>query len=227
MRELAGHVRSDNGLGDRMGRTALRKRGPFQKLFLGNILCRDTCANRKQHLITPNFPIRIDCDHSLCRGRRHLPGCNSFARCPEKRRAASHPFSAGIHVETEKRPSVRVPVLSKATISASASVSKWLPPFTNMILEMVENASEKKASSEKFITRFARVYTPIVCLAAVIVIFSPGRTRMVWPVWTSLASTSLLWPFSSRLARSGRNPCRVTQHPDNKSWQDVSTSAAR
>lgn len=41
------------------------------------------------------------------------------------------------------------------------------------ILEMVENASEKKAASEKFITRFARVYTPIVCLAAVIVAVIP------------------------------------------------------
>ena len=41
------------------------------------------------------------------------------------------------------------------------------------ILEMVENASEKKASSEKFITRFARVYTPIVCLAAAVVALLP------------------------------------------------------
>lgn len=41
------------------------------------------------------------------------------------------------------------------------------------ILEMVEHASEKKAASEKFITRFARVYTPIVCLAAVIVAVIP------------------------------------------------------
>jgi len=41
------------------------------------------------------------------------------------------------------------------------------------ILEMVEHASEKKAASEKFITRFARVYTPIVCLAAVIVAVLP------------------------------------------------------
>lgn len=41
------------------------------------------------------------------------------------------------------------------------------------ILEMVEHASEKKATSEKFITRFARVYTPIVCLAAVIVAVVP------------------------------------------------------
>ena len=49
------------------------------------------------------------------------------------------------------------------------------------ILEMVENAAEKKASSEKFITRFARVYTPIVCLAAVIVaVFPPLLGWMSW-----------------------------------------------
>ena len=41
------------------------------------------------------------------------------------------------------------------------------------ILEMVEHASEKKAASEKFITRFARVYTPIVCLAAAVVAVLP------------------------------------------------------
>lgn len=41
------------------------------------------------------------------------------------------------------------------------------------ILEMVEHASEKKAASEKFITRFARVYTPLVCLAAVVVAVLP------------------------------------------------------
>ncbi len=34
------------------------------------------------------------------------------------------------------------------------------------ILELVENASDKKARTESFITRFARVYTPIVCFAA-------------------------------------------------------------
>lgn len=49
------------------------------------------------------------------------------------------------------------------------------------ILEMVENASEKKASSEKFITRFARVYTPIVCLAAAIVaLLPPLAGLMTW-----------------------------------------------
>ncbi len=37
------------------------------------------------------------------------------------------------------------------------------------IIEMVENASDKKAQSEKFITKFARYYTPFVVLAALIV----------------------------------------------------------
>lgn len=50
------------------------------------------------------------------------------------------------------------------------------------ILEMVEYASEKKASSEKFITRFARVYTPLVCLAAVIVAVLPPLAG--WMTWS-------------------------------------------
>ncbi|MBP3306516.1 MAG: cadmium-translocating P-type ATPase, partial [Anaerotignum sp.] len=41
------------------------------------------------------------------------------------------------------------------------------------ILEMVENAAGKKSRTEKFITRFARVYTPVVCLLAVLVAVIP------------------------------------------------------
>ena len=37
------------------------------------------------------------------------------------------------------------------------------------ILNLVENATENKTKSEQFVTRFARIYTPIVCGAAVIV----------------------------------------------------------
>lgn len=49
------------------------------------------------------------------------------------------------------------------------------------ILEMVEHASEKKASSEKFITRFARVYTPIVVIAALVVaVLPPLAGLMEW-----------------------------------------------
>lgn len=41
------------------------------------------------------------------------------------------------------------------------------------ILELVENASDKKSKTENFITRFARVYTPIVVIAALILALVP------------------------------------------------------
>lgn len=41
------------------------------------------------------------------------------------------------------------------------------------ILDMVENAGSKKAKVEKFITRFARYYTPLVVVAAVLLAFIP------------------------------------------------------
>lgn len=41
------------------------------------------------------------------------------------------------------------------------------------ILELVENANSKKAPTEKFITKFSRVYTPIVVLLAVVVAIVP------------------------------------------------------
>ncbi len=39
------------------------------------------------------------------------------------------------------------------------------------VLELVENAARRKAKSEQFITKFARVYTPFVCLAALVIAF--------------------------------------------------------
>ena len=39
---------------------------------------------------------------------------------------------------------------------------------------MVQNSSERKAKTEKFITRFARVYTPVVVIAALALVFIPS-----------------------------------------------------
>jgi len=46
------------------------------------------------------------------------------------------------------------------------------------ILDMVEKSSEKKSSSEKFITRFSRVYTPLVVTVAVVVAIAPPLLGM-------------------------------------------------
>lgn len=50
-------------------------------------------------------------------------------------------------------------------VFAESTVSK--------ILELVQNASDKKSKSEKFITKFAKVYTPIVIVMALTVAFLP------------------------------------------------------
>lgn len=57
------------------------------------------------------------------------------------------------------------------------------------ILEMVEHASEKKATSEKFITRFARIYTPIVVCAAVFVAIVPAL--LGWMAWSESLYSAL------------------------------------
>lgn len=52
------------------------------------------------------------------------------------------------------------------------------------ILDMVENASDKKAKVESFITRFARVYTPAVCAAALLLFLVPPIvTGAGWADW--------------------------------------------
>ncbi len=53
------------------------------------------------------------------------------------------------------------------------------------ILELVENASSKKADTEKFITRFARYYTPVVVFLSLAVallppLLIPGATHSTW-----------------------------------------------
>ncbi|MBQ4388616.1 MAG: cadmium-translocating P-type ATPase [Bacteroidales bacterium] len=51
------------------------------------------------------------------------------------------------------------------------------------ILDLVENAAEKKSRSESFITRFARIYTPIVVVLAVLVALVPGFITGEWSTW--------------------------------------------
>ncbi len=53
------------------------------------------------------------------------------------------------------------------------------------ILDLVENASSKKAATEKFITKFARIYTPIVVISSLLValippLLIPGATQAEW-----------------------------------------------
>ena len=67
------------------------------------------------------------------------------------------------------------------------------------ILDLVENASSRKSRSENFISKFARVYTPAVCFAALAVAIFPPLVRMLfmdtgaeWDVWIYRALTFLV-----------------------------------
>ncbi len=60
------------------------------------------------------------------------------------------------------------------------------------ILELVENASEKKARTENFITRFARVYTPAVTGAAVLLALGGGLATGAWSDWILRGLTFLV-----------------------------------
>ena len=61
------------------------------------------------------------------------------------------------------------------------------------ILELVENASDKKSKSENFITRFARYYTPIVVFAAVaLAILPPLIIGQPFSIWIERALTFLV-----------------------------------
>lgn len=56
------------------------------------------------------------------------------------------------------------------------------------ILELVEDAASEKAPMENFITRFARYYTPIVCLLALLIaIIPPFFTGFNWADWVQRA----------------------------------------
>ena len=60
------------------------------------------------------------------------------------------------------------------------------------ILELVENASEKKSKTENFITRFARVYTPIVVYAAIALAVIPSIITGDPATWFYRACTFLV-----------------------------------
>lgn len=51
------------------------------------------------------------------------------------------------------------------------------------ILELVENASSKKSSSEKFVSKFAKFYTPIVVIGAVLLFVLGGLISTRWIDW--------------------------------------------
>ena len=66
------------------------------------------------------------------------------------------------------------------------------------ILELVQDSGSRKSQSERFISRFAKVYTPVVCIAALALAVLPPVIRLLvgmgpeWSVWIYRALTFLV-----------------------------------
>lgn len=66
------------------------------------------------------------------------------------------------------------------------------------ILDLVENASSSKSKSEDFISKFARIYTPVVCFSALALAVIPplvlllAGQNMAWGIWIYRALTFLV-----------------------------------
>ena len=67
------------------------------------------------------------------------------------------------------------------------------------ILELMEESSSHKSRSENFISRFAKIYTPVVCLCALMLAILPPVLRLIvlhqpamWPVWIYRSLTFLV-----------------------------------
>ncbi len=74
-----------------------------------------------------------------------------------------------------------------------AQVTKEFEDSTvSKILEMVENASDRKSKSEDFITKFARFYTPIVVFSALALAVIPSLVTGNWGQWIYRALTFLV-----------------------------------
>ncbi len=66
------------------------------------------------------------------------------------------------------------------------------------ILDLVENASSRKSKSEDFISKFARIYTPAVCISALVLAIIPPLANLIignpagWDSWIYRALTFLV-----------------------------------
>ncbi len=91
--------------------------------------------------------------------------------------------------------------LSGAISTSSVLEIRTAKPYADStvakILDLVENASAKKAKTENFITRFAAIYTPAVVIAAIVLAVLPSliigyNSAAVWTEWVTRALTFLV-----------------------------------
>ena len=102
-----------------------------------------------------------------------------------------------------KRAKVGDTILSGMINASGLIEAKVIKEFgastVSKILDLVEHANEKKANSEQFITKFAKIYTPIVVLIAALLAIVPplvlGHTFQEW-IYRALVFLVISCPFA-------------------------------
>lgn len=70
--------------------------------------------------------------------------------------------------------------------------SEFYDSTVSKILDLVENASSQKSKAENFITKFAKYYTPIVVVIALLLAIIPGAITSEWSTWVYRALSFLV-----------------------------------
>lgn len=73
--------------------------------------------------------------------------------------------------------------INKENILKIKATSTYKTSTAAKIIEIIEKSPSKKANAEKFITRFCKVYTPIVVISALILIFTPTILGQDFKTW--------------------------------------------
>lgn len=129
-------------------------------------------------IIVVNAGDKVPLDGEIVAGQSNL---NTMALTGE-----SKPLSVGVGDK----------VLSGTVCSDGQLQIKTEKEFYNStvykILDMVENASGKKAKVENFISAFSKYYTPFVVISALLLAIVPSLITLDWKVWTFRALTFLV-----------------------------------
>lgn len=91
-------------------------------------------------------------------------------------------------IDVEKNSEVHSGSINLSGVLKIQVTKEFEDSTVSKILELIENSSQKKSVLENFITRFARYYTPIVVIAALLLgVIPPLLFNGVWSVWVERA----------------------------------------
>lgn len=158
----------------------------------GKVLNTEPEEVKREEIILVKVGEKIPLDGVICEGSSSLDtAALTGESLPRAVGEGDEVFSGSINLNSP----IKIKVLSEYKDS---TVSK--------ILELVEHSAEKKAKSEKFIRKFAKIYTPIVVICAVILAVLPpliniifktpayleGGALPIWSDWIYRALTFLV-----------------------------------